>query len=289
MGHSREESGSCRGPREQERPGRGWRPTQEDKLLSELLSGATPATSASLHEGAAPGPAPSERPVSLTPSDAPATLRGAGAAGPSPGAPLEPPCPAHPACSPPPLKGRWGYPEAPARGTLPGGEPGGDEGRGPGSERGRTQRWRRQRPAAPGRSAPPAEHRHTGAEPSGAHLPRPGGSCATPPLRAKEQGGPALKAQGQDWGARGGGRWPAAPWGSERQRPRGGEGDAPSPELRWGPRGAEETLRGEGRVSPGPPPPLPAGAPHKLTHRRPLLQPSAHFGSTGFEQATHAV
>lgn len=153
----------------------------------------------------------------------------------------------------------------------------------------RTQRWRRQRPAAPGRSAPPAEHRHTGAEPSGAHLPRPGGSCATPPLRAKEQGGPALKAQGQDWGARGGGRWPAAPWGSERQRPRGGEGDAPSPELRWGPRGAEETLRGEGRVSPGPPPPLPAGAPHKLIHRRPLLQPSAHFGSTGFEQATHAV
>lgn len=112
-----------------------------------------------------------------------------------------------------------------------------------------------------GGSAPPAEHRHTGAEPSGAHLPRPGGSCATPPLRAKEQGGPALKAQGQDWGARGGGRWPAAPWGSERQRPRGGEGDAPSPELRWGPRGAEETLRGEGRVSPGPPPPLPAGAP----------------------------
>lgn len=135
MGHSREESGSCRGPQEQERPGRGWRPTQEDKLLSELLSGATPATSASLREGAAPGPAPSEQPVSLTPSDAPATLRGAGAAGPSPGAPLEPPCPAHPACSPPPLEGRWGYPEAPARGTLPGGEPGGDEGRGPGSER----------------------------------------------------------------------------------------------------------------------------------------------------------
>lgn len=151
-----------------------------------------------------------------------------------------------PSLQPPPLEGRWGYPEAPARGTLPGGEPGGDEGRGPGSERGRTQRWRRQRPAAPGRSAPPAEHRHTGAEPSGAHLPRPGGSCATPPLRAKEQGGPALKAQGQDWGARGGGRWPAAPWGSERQRPRGGEGDAPSPELRWGPRGAEETLRGGG-------------------------------------------
>lgn len=87
MGHSREESGSCRGPREQERPGRGWRPTQEDKLLSELLSGATPATSASLHEGAAPGPAPSEQPVSLTPPDAPATLRGAGTAGPSPGAP----------------------------------------------------------------------------------------------------------------------------------------------------------------------------------------------------------
>lgn len=87
MGHSREESGSCRGPREQERPGRGWRPTQEDKLLSELLSGATPATSASLREGAAPGPAPSEQPVSLTPPDAPATLRGAGTAGPSPGAP----------------------------------------------------------------------------------------------------------------------------------------------------------------------------------------------------------